>query len=298
MKVDINGVKFSYASNDVLKGITFGAEAGEILGILGQNGCGKTTLLKCMNTTLSPSGGCVMVDDSCVQEMSKKDIAKKMAFVTQTTGVTFPFSVYETVMMGRYSRIDTLGHETDRDIRAVYEAMSETEIIGFADRYIDELSGGERRRVMIARALAQEPEILLLDEPTLHLDINHQFDLMELIRSLAATRNMLIVLVTHDIILAARYCDRVIIMSGGEIAAAGTVRETINRENLKRIFKVEADVNEDDRFGLSVTIVGRAGNSGTAYLSGEKTTAVPEVSVRKHIQKGLRHPSDRHDNKI
>ncbi len=281
MKVDISGVEFSYSSKDVLKGVTFKAKSGEILGILGQNGCGKTTLLKCMNTTLSPNSGCIMVDDNCVQDMSKKEIAKKMAFVTQTTSVTFPFTVYETIMMGRYSRIDALGSETEKDVEVVYEAMEETEVVQFADRYIDELSGGERRRVMIARALVQEPEILLLDEPTLHLDINHQFDLMELIQRLARTRNMLVVLVTHDIILAARYCDRVIIMTDGEIAAAGTTRETINSENLKNIFEIEAEIKDDDRFGLNVTIVGKAGNtiqsSGKIILkkSQEVTTEAP-----------------------
>ncbi|MDR3074492.1 MAG: ABC transporter ATP-binding protein [Candidatus Methanoplasma sp.] len=279
MKVDINGVEFSYASNAVLKGITFGAGTGEVLGILGQNGCGKTTLLKCMNTTLSPCRGCVTVDDSCVQEMSKKEIARKMAFVTQTTNITFPFTVYETVMMGRYSRIDALGHETEKDVESVYEAMNETEVLKFADRYIDELSGGERRRVMIARALVQEPEILLLDEPTLHLDINHQFDLMELIRNLATARNMLIVLVTHDIVLAARYCDRVILMSRGEIAAAGTVKETIRPDNLRRIFEIEADVTEDDRFGMSVVVVGKADRSSATR---------EEEEIPQHVRHGIR----------
>lgn len=285
MKVDIADVEFSYASNDVLKGITFKAEAGEVLGILGQNGCGKTTLLKCMNTTLLPSKGCIMVDEDNVEDMQKKEIAKKMAFVTQTTSVTFPFTVYETIMMGRYSRIDTFGTETEKDIEAAYEAMEETETLKFADRYIDELSGGERRRVMIARALVQEPEILLLDEPTLHLDINHQFDLMELIIRLAKTRNMLVVLVTHDIVLAARYCDRVIIMTEGEIAAAGTTKETINAENLKQIFEIEAEVTEDHRLGLNVTLIGKAEN--TVQRSGKIILRKPHPNRSKPVQEAV-----------
>ncbi|MDR0523903.1 MAG: ABC transporter ATP-binding protein [Candidatus Methanoplasma sp.] len=259
MILDVGGVSFSYRSKEVLREVEFKAESGEVLGILGHNGCGKTTLLKCINAALSPCGGCVEVDGDPVGEMSKREIAKKMAVVMQTTSVTFPFTVYETVMMGRYSRIEALGGEGEEDAKAVYRAMAETETVRFADRYIDELSGGERRRVMIARALAQEPGALLLDEPTLHLDINHQFDLMELIRRLAAERGMLVVLVTHDIVLAARYCDRAIMMREGEIAAAGPVGEIVNAENLREIFQIEADVAHDERFGIGVTIVGRAG---------------------------------------
>ena len=135
--------------------------------------------------------------------------------------------------------------------------MRDTGILKFADRDIDELSGGERRRVMIARALVQEPEVLLLDEPTLHLDINHQFDLMDLIRDLSKNRGLLVVIVTHDLIFAARYCDRIIAIEGGVIAATGTAREVITPENMRRLFEIEAEVRDDPRVGLSVTILNR-----------------------------------------
>lgn len=258
MILDIDGIRFSYTSKEVLHGIDFSTEPGTVLGILGQNGCGKTTLLKCINTTLKPTEGCVLLDNEDITGMSKREIAKRIAFVTQNMSFTFPFTVYETVLMGRYSHIDSFGHETEADRKAVYDAMKEMEILSFADRDIDELSGGERRRVMIARALVQEPEVLLLDEPTLHLDVNRQFELMDLIKKLAHDKGILVVLVTHDIVLASRYCDKLIIMDEGMIVSAGLPSDTITHENLRDIFHVKADIVPDSRFGMNVTLVGKA----------------------------------------
>lgn len=262
MLLNVDGVEFSYESKGVLEGVTFRADSGEVLGILGQNGCGKTTLLKCINTSLRPGGGAVFLEGEDVLGMSKRKIAKKMAMVMQSTSMTFPFTVYETVMMGRYSRIGTLGNETSEDVRIVYDAMRDTNVLQFMDRSINELSGGERRRVLIARALVQEPKVLLLDEPTLHLDVNHQFELMNLITRLAKENSMLIVFVTHDIVLAARYCDRTIMMSDGRIVAAGPTAEVMTPRNLEEYFKVESDVHYDPRVGLNVILLGKAGASG------------------------------------
>ena len=258
MQLDIDGVGFSYPSREVLKEISFKASPGEVIGIIGQNGCGKTTLLKCINTTLKNTKGVVSIDGTDVQTLSKKQIAQSIGFVMQTTNTTFPFTVYETILMGRYSRKSAFDSDnTEEDTKIVFEAMKDTGVLKFADRDIDELSGGERRRVMIARALVQEPEILLLDEPTLHLDINHQFDLMDLITKLAKERGLLIIIVTHDLIFAARYCSRVIAIEHGLIAAAGTAREVITPENMKRFFEIEVEVKDDPRVGLSVTILNR-----------------------------------------
>ncbi|MBE6527672.1 MAG: ABC transporter ATP-binding protein [Thermoplasmata archaeon] len=258
MQLNIDNVGFSYPSREVLKEVTFSAGPGEVVGIIGQNGCGKTTLLKCINSSLKATKGLVTLDDMDVHSLTKKQIAQKMGFVMQSTNTTFPFTVYETIQMGRYSRKEAFSSdETEEDRRIIYEAMKDTGILKFTDRDIDELSGGERRRVMIARALVQEPEILLLDEPTLHLDINHQFDLMELITKLAKERGLLIIIVTHDLIFAARYCTRVIAIENGVIAAAGTTREVITPENMRRLFEIEAEVKDDPRVGLSVTILNR-----------------------------------------
>ena len=155
VELDIDGVCFSYPSRDILKGIGFKAEQGEILGIIGQNGCGKTTLLKCINSTLSPKKGIVTVDGKAVESMSKKEIARSMGFVMQTTSTTFPFTVYETVMMGRYSRKDALDSEKEEDTRIVYQALQDTGTLKFADRDIDELSGAVRK---LARVFYETPD--------------------------------------------------------------------------------------------------------------------------------------------
>ncbi len=282
MQLKIDDVRFSYPSREVLKTVSFEAGKGEVLGIIGQNGCGKTTLLKCINTTLRPTRGTITLDDTEIQSMSKKEIARAMGFVMQTTSTTFPFTVYETVLMGRYARKTTLSSdETEEDTRIVYEAMRDTGILKFADRDIDELSGGERRRVMIARALVQEPDILLLDEPTLHLDINHQFDLMDLIRDLSQNRGLLVIIVTHDLIFAARYCDRIIAIENGVIAAAGTAREVITEENMKRFFEIEVEIKDDPRVGLSLTILNRFRKDK------EKLDSDEEIRKLQDLQKKL-----------
>ncbi|MDR1404979.1 MAG: ABC transporter ATP-binding protein [Candidatus Methanoplasma sp.] len=257
MSLEIKELCFSYDRRDVLCKIDLTAERGEIVGIIGQNGCGKTTLLKCVNSSLVPGMGSVTVDGCQVSEMSRREIAKKIAFVTQTTNVTFPFSVYDTVTMGRYSRMDDEGRKEGDDVRAVFQAMKDTGILKFADRPINELSGGERRRVMIARALAQEPEILLLDEPTLHLDINHQFDLLEMIHRLSKEKNILVLIVTHDIVLASRYCDRIVIMQNKKIHKIGDTIKVMIPENMKDVFYIETEVSEDSRFGLNVLLIGK-----------------------------------------
>ncbi|MBO4797834.1 MAG: ABC transporter ATP-binding protein, partial [Candidatus Methanomethylophilaceae archaeon] len=161
--------------------------------------------------------------------------------------------------MGRYSRAGMLDENTDAETDIVCSAMESTGVLEFSDRDVSELSGGEWRRVMIAQALAQEPEILLLDEPTLHLDINHQFDLMDLCRKIVSERDILIVIVTHDLQLAARYCDRIIVMKDGEIVSMGTARDVITEKMISGVFGMRARVEYDEEIqGMSVFLIGRS----------------------------------------
>lgn len=257
MRVQVDNVKFSYGPKEVLKEISFDADAGEVIGIMGQNGCGKTTLLKCINGSITPTSGSVHLDGEDTSLMSKKDIAKKMAFVMQSASMTFPFTVFETVMMGRYAHQSTLSVENELDLEVVHQAMKDTGVLDFKDRPINELSGGERRRVLIARALAQEPEVLLLDEPTLHLDINHQFDLLELVRKLANEKGLLVLIVTHDLILASRYCNKLIFIEKGKIMDMGDTKRVATAGNFREIFEIITEVTEDPRFGLNVLLVNR-----------------------------------------
>jgi len=259
MLLNINNVRFAYQSADVLKDVSFEASGGEVVGILGKNGCGKTTLMKCINAHLRPHSGCVTIDGSDVSKMSKKELAKHMAVVAQHVNMSFPFTVLETVMMGLYPTSEWMRPPTDGEMEKILNAMNSTDVTQFAERPVTELSGGERQRVLIARALVQDPEVFLLDEPTLHLDINHQFNLMETVNRLAREKGMLVMIVTHDISLAARYCDRVILMEKGEIIGSGKTDEVITSENLMKVFSVHADVKYDERInGMNVLFIGRS----------------------------------------
>lgn len=271
MKLEVDGIGFRYASSDVLKKIKFTAKKGRILGILGQNGCGKTTLLKCIDKMLRPCEGTVSLfnppsdifdknGDNCncgvadFSSLSRKEMARSVGVVSQSAYISFPFTGFDAVMMGRYARKKTVVE----DRKAVFKAMDMAGALDFAERPVNELSGGELRRVMIARALAQEPSVLLLDEPTLHLDVNHQFDLMNLIKELKDTTDIIIILVTHDLMFAARYCDDIILMEHGEIADAGSIAEVLTKDNIRKIFEIDAFVEYDERIGgLNVIMVGR-----------------------------------------
>jgi len=256
LKLSVNGVCFRYGNQDVLAGINLEAREGEIIGILGPNGSGKTTLLKCLNRSLSPREGTVLIDDRDCREMTRREIATHMGVVPQSANVNFPFTALDIVLMGRTPELKRFESESKRDLEIVQEAMELTNTEHLANRPMDQLSGGERQRVIIARALAQKPKILLLDEPTLHLDVNHQLDILDLITGLAKTERLIVVFVTHDLALAARYCDKLILMQKGQVVAAGEVMTALTPANLRRVFGIEASVYFDERIGAhSVAII-------------------------------------------
>jgi iron complex transport system ATP-binding protein len=249
VKLSVRNVSFQYSSAPVLSDVSMEAKDGEIIGILGPNGSGKTTLLKCLNRSLKPQGGTVLIDDKDHRDLSRREIATKIGVVPQGANINFPFSALDIVMMGRTPELKRFESETKRDIEIVKEAMVMTNIEHLANRPMDQISGGERQRVIIARALAQKPRILLLDEPTLHLDVNHQLDILELITGLARKEKLVVIIVTHDLALAARYCDKVILMQGGQIRAAGDVTDVLTTENMRKVFSIEATIYFDERIG-------------------------------------------------
>lgn len=273
VKLEIGNICFSHGKKEILKGITFEAEGGEVVGILGQNGSGKTTLLNCINTNYKPSeGNAIIVDftedsldpghelrqSSDVRNFTERERSRIIATVEQNSQQSFPFTVLETVRMGRYSRSGIFDECDEDEMGFLCGVMKDVGILEFAHRNACELSGGEWRRVMIAQALVQEPDILLLDEPTLHLDINHQFDLMDLCRDLAKNRHLLIVIVTHDLMLAARYCDKVLIMQSGKIISVGPTSETITEELLAKVFHIKARVKYNETLGgVCITFIGK-----------------------------------------
>lgn len=273
VRLDVDGVRFSHGSKEVLKGVDLDVSNGEIVGILGENGSGKTTLLNCINSEYRPSSGTVVVSGfdlppeergrnikevMDIQDFTESQRSKIIATVEQNSQQSFPFTVMETVRMGRYSRTGMFDDDDDSENEFLCSVMEDVGILEFSDCSISELSGGEWRRVMIAQALAQEPEVLLLDEPTLHLDISHQFGLMDLCKRIVRQRGVLIVIVTHDLQIAARYCDRVVVMKSGEIVSKGLTRDVITERMVRDVFHMNSRVEYDkDLEGLAVTLISR-----------------------------------------
>jgi iron complex transport system ATP-binding protein len=242
--LSIDGVDCSYGSIDVVKDVSFNVKKGEFLGILGPNGSGKTTLLRSISRVLKPKKGMILISDKDIYEMKSLDVAKQLAVVPQETPVSFDFSALEVVLMGRNPHMPRFKMESKEDFEIAKASMELTRTWEFADRPVTELSGGERQRVIIARALTQEPQILLLDEPTTHLDISNQLEIMDLIKCLCMSRKLLIVAVFHDFNLAARYCDSIILLKDGKIIAVGNAEETLTSENVKKVFNVDTIVKK------------------------------------------------------
>ena len=246
----IDGVNCSYGSVDVLNDINFEVKSGNFLGILGPNGSGKTTLLKSISRVLKPKKGAILIDDKNIYNMKTIELARQMAVVPQTTDVSFDFTALEVVLMGRNPHMTRFQTESKEDIDIAKKAMEITRTWDFADRPVTELSGGEKQRVIIARALTQEPKVLLLDEPTTHLDISNQLEIMDLIKNLSGTKNLLVVAVFHDFNLAARYCDSIILLKDGKIVDVGKAEETLTSKNLRKVFSVDTIVKRHPITGM------------------------------------------------
>lgn len=249
MSLDVNDLHYGYGRHLVLDGIDLPIVDGEIIGILGPNGCGKTTLLKNLNRNLSPYEGCVMLDGSDLADMGKKEIARSIAVVPQTNEIRFAFTVKEMVSMGRMPFQGMMSGSTSEDELIIDEAIRKTGLSDYADRHINTMSGGERQRVIIARAIAQTPRILLMDEPTLHLDISMQFDALNLVQKISKDTGMTVVIVSHDLPMVARYCDRIVMLHDHRIHAIGKPEDVLTAENMRTVFNVDAELCVDSKTG-------------------------------------------------
>ncbi len=242
MRLVIDGIEFGYSSVPVLKDITLDANGPQLLSIIGPNGVGKSTLIHCINRILSPNKGTVMIDGDNVNDVSLKDLAKKVGYVPYSANDTFPLSVVDTVLMGRHPHATY--KSLDKDLDIVYDTLKLLNIEDLALRNFNELSAGQHQKVMLARGLVQEPEILLLDEPTSNLDIKHQMEVTRILRDLSQEKNILIIMISHDLNIAAKYSDTMIMLHGGYIYAIGTPSEVITKDNIKAVYDVDSEIIE------------------------------------------------------
>lgn len=249
-----NQLVLGYNGRSVIKGLSLTAEPGEMLGLIGPNGAGKTTVLRALTGLLSPNQGSVLIDDQDVQKLSASAKAQTIGMVPQGEAQVWPLSVEEVVSLGRAPHRGWLMPFSSTDRAAVDKALELTGLFELRGRSIDKLSGGERQRVMIARALAQEPDILLLDEPTANLDVQQQILLLELVRQLASEGKLIAVMAIHDLALAARYCDRLLLLFNGRDYAVGPPEAVLTSENMRAVFGVEAELYRDPygQWALSV----------------------------------------------
>lgn len=244
MQIRIDNVEFSYTSVPVLNDISLDIDGPAFVSILGPNGVGKSTLIHCINKILQPTSGSVFIDGKDVKETSIKELAKQIGYVPYSANDSFPLTVVDTVMMGRHPH--SKWKSLDNDLDVVYDTLKILGISHLAMRQFNELSAGQHQKVMLARGLVQEPKILLLDEPTSNLDIRHQLDVTKMLKRLSAERGILIIMISHDINIAAKYADNVILMFQGKIFDVGTPSEVITEDNLRTVYGVESRVIDDE----------------------------------------------------
>jgi iron complex transport system ATP-binding protein len=240
---------FSYGDFPVLAEIDAEVRPGEFFGILGPNGSGKSTLLKIAAGLLRASTGRALLDGRDIAGLRQRDIARQVATLPQETTIELPYLVSEVVLLGRTPHLGFLGFAGERDAVLSREVMEMTGCLELAERRIDELSGGERQRVLLAKALAQEPKLLLLDEPTAHLDLRYQIALHDLLRRRNRAGDFTVVTVLHDLNLAAQYCDRILLLSRGRVFACGAVDEVLTYANVREVFEVEPYVGVNELTG-------------------------------------------------
>ncbi len=246
MRLQIKGLDFAYRDRKVLRSVSLDVEPGEFIGIMGPNGSGKTTLLRCLTNFLRPQSGEILVDSKPIGTWTPKEVARLFAVVPQTSSTDFPFTAFDIVMMGRIPHVGGgFGMYSKHDLAKVQGAMEMTNTAQFAKRIFGALSGGERQRVIIARAIAQEPQALLLDEPTIYLDISGQIEVMDLVKRINREKGMTVVAVLHDVNLAARYCDRIVLLSHGSVEAVGPPADVLTAETVLSVYGVDVAIRKD-----------------------------------------------------
>ena len=239
-----DNLSFAYKDKPVLDCISLSVEKGEMVGLIGPNGSGKTTLLKIFSAVLTGRGE-VKLNGKNIQTYGKRELSRVFAMVPQESQILFPYTVAEIVLMGRASYHSPLALEGKKDLEVARDSMELTDSLAFSDRYLHELSGGEKQRVIIARALAQEPQILLLDEPSAFLDLKHQVQVFELMRRLNRERELTIVAALHDLNLAALFFPRLVMLRDGRVYRDGSPKEVLTEKTIEEVYGIRVRVEPD-----------------------------------------------------
>jgi iron complex transport system ATP-binding protein len=247
MQVSVAGLGFGYRKKPVLHDITFGVQRGSLCGLLGPNASGKTTLLKCMNGILTPREGEVRVTGRTVAGMSRQEIARLMAVVPQQMNLVFSFTALQMVVMGRAARLGPLKLPSGKDRQEAGAALEDLGVGSLAERPFNELSGGERQLVLLARALFQDTPILLLDEPTSHLDFRNQYRIMDVVSDITKKKGLATIVTLHDPNLAARYCSHLAVLKDGRLHRQGTLLQVFEQKTLEEVYGMEVEVEQTSR---------------------------------------------------
>ena len=254
----INDVSFRYTDRPVLQHISFDIQSGEFIGLAGPNGSGKTTLLRILVNLLHPTSGSIELDGIPLSRYPRQKLARRIAFVPQEHHAEFPFSVLEIVLMGRTPYLNNFGFERDEDFDIAHQMMKVMDIEHLASHAIADISGGERQRAFLARALVQEADILLLDEPNAHLDIGHQIGIFSILKSLTSKKPSTVIFVVHDLNLASLFSQRIALLHNGILEAIGKPEDVLTQQIISRVFSTDVTIDRHPSFNAPrVTVLPR-----------------------------------------
>lgn len=236
IRIEMQNVCLGYSHKTVLRDITFQVSPGELVGLIGPNGCGKSTIIRAFSHIILPSSGKVLLDSRDIRHISRRELAQLVGVVPQLPILPSSFTAFEIVLMGRNPHLGLFQYEGPKEMELAWEAMARTGTQELAKRRVNELSGGEIQCLLIARVLAQETRVILLDEPTANLDIGRQLDVLDLIKRLCGEKKSTVLAAIHDLNLAAQYCDRLVMINDGRIHAIGTPTEVITKQNVEEVY--------------------------------------------------------------